>query len=367
MPRTRKHAWAFAAAGALCLAVAASGTGGTLASFSDVVVDDTNVAGAASVALGLPGGSTGPILDYRGLLPAESQSKSFTVAYQGTVPADLALELRPDGESAYCDATGADTWEAKPGGALWLSLGSGWVDYCGLLGSTVQVPVRSGVVPGTDLTFEVSLQLAPGTGYHYSDLSDADRLALTAHQPGTPGSGFSDFAVGTITIATGTIQPPIPAECGSPGGYHEVLSDIDGDGVVDGGNGKQILLGLDGDDVLDGGNGKDCLVGGDGDDLLDGKNGKDIMVGGNGVDTCDGGRALDSYSCELPVEPSSPEPAPTTPDGAAPGQTPPPPPVEDESPPPAGPDPSGPQRPAAQRPDAAQEPTAPDDSATSSP
>jgi hypothetical protein len=293
-----------------CVVACASGTGVTYAAFSDFQDLKNNHVAAAHVAVGIPGPSAGPELDFTGLLPGISQSKSFGISYLGSIPADIALEVRPEGTSAYCDKVGAETWVPKPGGSVQLSFGAVWLDYCGLLGAPAQVPVESGVTPGTNLTVQVSARLAPGTDYHYSALSHTDELTVVAHQTSAPGSGFTDFAVGTIEIGTGTIGPAVPAECGSAGKYNSLVLGTDGDDVIDAGNGKAVVLGLGGDDRILGANGKDCLVGGDGDDVLVGGNGKDVLVGGLGYDTCVGGRAPDVYSCE-----ASSEQAVTSPQG----------------------------------------------------
>ena len=329
----RVTAAALALLGAGCLALAASGTGTTYAAFSDFRGFHHNEAGAATVALGIPGPSTGPALTYVGLVPDHPKTDSFAVAYRGTIPADLALEIRPDGGSPYCDALDDGSWTAKPGGQVQVDLGSGWVDYCSLLGSGASVPVRTGVVPGTDLTVSVAVRLAPGTDDRYSQLTDTDRLTITARQASAASGGFTDFADGTISLGTGTILPTIPARCGSaadyPGG---IVYGTEGPDHIEGGNQGQIIFGLGGDDVLVGGNAKDCLVGGpgndqlwgnngkdsidggDGDDILIGGNGADELVGGDGDDVCYGGSGPDDIECETSPagDGPAPPPAPTT-------------------------------------------------------
>jgi hypothetical protein len=198
-----------------CLAVAASSVGTTYAAFSDFVEQNGHHVGAAKVELGVLGHDGTPRLIYPGLVPDEPKSDSFVVAYRGTIPADLALEVRPAGGSPYCDSLGDGSWVAKPGGQVQIDLGFGWVDYCSLLGPAVSVPVRSGVAPGTDLTVSVSVRLAPGTDYRYSQLTDTDRLTITARQASATTGGFTDFADGTIAIGTGTILPTIPERCGT--------------------------------------------------------------------------------------------------------------------------------------------------------
>ncbi len=308
--RTRPSRTTLAALAAGGLVVCASGTGVTYAAFSDADRIKHNTVRAAHVALGIPGPGAGPELKYTGLLPGVAQSRTVSIAYRGSIPADIALEVRPEGASAYCVPTGADTWGPKPGGSVQISFGGDWLDYCGLLSPNVDVPVRADVAPDTDLSVSVSVRLAPGTDYPYSLLTDTDRFTVTAAQASLAHAGFTDFAVGTIEIGTGLIGPAIPAECGPAGRYRQVVVGTESDDVINAGNGKQIILGLGGNDRIDGGNAKDCLVGGEGDDVLLGANGKDVMIGGAGFDTCDGARAPDYYSCELTAEQ-----APTTPTG----------------------------------------------------
>ncbi len=303
-PARRRAAAALASLVAISVAVAASGNGTTYAAFSDFDVIDDNVARAARVSLGLPGVGTSPELTFAGLLPEVPQTDSLEVSYIGTIPADVSLDVRPQGGSAFCDPVGDGTWVPKPGGWLLIDVGTGWVGYCSLPGSTVTAPVRSGVAPGTDLTVDVSLQLASWSDYRYSELTDTDELVVTARQSSTPGAGFSDVALGTIAIGTGVIAAQVPVQCGDVGTYKSIVSGTDGDDTIDASNGKTIVLGLGGNDTIDGGNGKDCLVGGDGDDTLTGGNGKDVLIGGEGVDTCTGGHAPDTYECETASEPT---------------------------------------------------------------
>ncbi len=292
----------FAAAGtavAVSAAIAASGGGSTYAAFSDFDSVENNKVGAARVALGLPGGNA-PELSYAGLLPGVPQTDTLPISYVGSIPGDLALEFRPQGGSAYCEQALDGSWSAIDGGSLQLSLGGGWFDYCSLLDPGASVPVGGDVQPGSDLDVPVSVQLAPGSDYRFSELADVDVLTVTARQTGA--GAFTDWAVGTISIGTGLIQPPIPAECGDLGQYQETILGTEGDDDIWAGNGKAIVLGLGGDDIIHGGNGKDCLVGGDGDDTLFGGNAPDIMIGGNGTDTCNGGRAPNTpWDCEGPL------------------------------------------------------------------
>jgi len=322
------------------LAVAASGTGTTYAAFSDFKGLHDNHVGAATVAVGIPGPSAGPKLEYVGLLPGVSKTDSFDVNYRGTIPGDIALEFRADGGTPYCTAATDGSWTAKPGGQVQIDLGSGWVDYCSLLGPGVSVPLRAAVAPGGGFNLPVSVRLAPGSDYHYSELTDSDRLTVTARQASATSGGFTDFAPGSISIGTGTIVPSVPARCGDiadyPGG---VVYGTQGSDRIEGGNQGQIILGLEGDDVLIGGNGKDCLVGGpgndqlwgnngkdsidggDGDDILIGGNGKDQLVGGAGADVCYGGNGSDDVECEAtpPGDGPAPPAAPTTVSTSAPG------------------------------------------------
>ena len=292
-------------------AIAVSGGGSTYAAFSDFDSVEDNQVGAARVALGLPGGNA-PELSYTGLLPGVPQTDTLPISYVGSIPGDLALEFRPQGGSAYCELAVDGTWSALDGGSVQLSLGGGWFDYCSLFDPGASVPVGSEVQPGSDLDVQVSVQLAPGSDHRFSELSDVDVLTVTARQTGV--GAFTDWAVGTISIGTGLIQPPIPAACGDLGQYSEIIVGTDEDDVLDAGNGKAIVLGLGGDDVLTGANGKDCLVGGDGDDTLHGGNAPDIMIGGTGFDTCTGGHAPDTYECEAPVESRSSAALSLTPD-----------------------------------------------------
>ena len=310
-----------------CLAVAASGTGTTYAAFSDFKGLHDNHVGAATVAVGIPGPSAGPKLAYAGLVPGVTKTDSFDLVYRGNIPGDVALEIRPDGGSPYCVEASDGSWTPKPGGQVQIDLGSGWTDYCSLLQQGVSVPVRNAVAPGTDLTVSVSVRLAPGTDYRYSQLADTDRLTITARQASATTDGFTDFADGTISVGAGAILPLIPARCGTaadyPGG---IVYGTEGPDHLVGGNQGQIIFGLGGDDILIGGNAKDCLVGGPGNDQLWGNNGKDaidggegddILIGGNGADDlyggdgndiCYGGSGPDDIDCE--TSPGGDGPAP---------------------------------------------------------
>ena len=331
--RARGRAWPVLAAVGACLAVAAAGTGSTYAAFSDYVEQGGHRLGAAKVEVGVPGAASAPRLDYAGLLPGQPKTDSFDLAYRGTISGDLALEIRPDGGSSFCADDGGGAWTPRPGGALLIDFGNGWLDYCSTLGSTIQVPVRSAVVPGTHVTVTAQVQLASWTDDRWSEISDADDLTIIAHQSGALVGGFTDYVDGSIHLGTGTIRPVIPERCGSlsdyPGG---VVYGTNGPDRIEGGNQGQVIFGLGGDDVLIGGNAKDCLVGGpgndqlwgnngkdsidggDGDDILIGGNGKDELVGGDGDDICYGGNGPDDVECESdPGGEGPPPPAPAAP------------------------------------------------------
>ncbi len=328
--RTRLKSAAALSLAAGCLAVAASGTGTTYAAFSDFVDQPGHHVGAGKVELGVPGSSAVPRLSYAGLLPGQPKVDSFDVAYRGTIPADIALEVRAEDGSAFCQPAGSGAWTPKPGGQLQIDFGGGWVDYCSILGSTVTVPVRDDVMPGTGLTVTARVQLAPWTDYRWSQISDVDHLTLTARQASAVSGGFTDYVRGTLSVGTGTILPVIPARCGTaadyPGG---IVYGTEGPDHIVGGNQGQIIFGLGGDDVLIGGNAKDCLVGGpgndqlwgnngkdsidggDGDDVLIGGNGADELIGGGGNDICYGGNGPDDIDCEA-APPGDGPPPPTT-------------------------------------------------------
>ena len=141
-----------------------------------------------------------PELSYAGLLPGASQTDTLPISYRGTIPGDLALELRPQGGSAYCGQGSGGSWSALDGGLLQLSLdGGNWLDYCSLLDAGASIPVAFDVPPGTDLDVEVGSS-SPGTDHRFSQLSDVDALTVTARQSGV--GAFTDWAEGTITIGT---------------------------------------------------------------------------------------------------------------------------------------------------------------------
>ena len=158
---------------------------------------------------------------------------------------------------------------------------------------------------GSDLDVQVAVQLAPGTDFRFSEISDVDQLTVTARQTGV--GAFTDWAVGTISIGTGPDRTADPGRLRRPRPVPGDQSPAPtGDDDIRAGNGKAIVLGLGGDDTIHGGNGKDCLVGGDGDDTLFGGNAPDIMIGGTGFDTCHGGRAPNTpWDCEAPLEATS--------------------------------------------------------------
>ncbi|HET8614195.1 MAG TPA: SipW-dependent-type signal peptide-containing protein [Actinomycetales bacterium] len=283
---------------AVLLSVLAAGalltTGSTYAAFSDSATVTGNHVGAATVVVGGEGGSA-PDLAYSGLQPGSPRTSTMNLRYAGSIAADLWLELEPGtAAAAFCEPNGHG-WQAKPGGALQVSVGGGaFVDYCSALGGQ-RLTIREAVAPSTTLEVDVALRLRSGTDGRYSGLTGVDGLVVRALQTG--GAGFSDYARGTITVGAGDIAPTIPQECLDAGlarfDKDHTIYLTDGDDVLDVGKrplrGSGFLVfGLGGDDVIVGSNQADCLVGGAGDDHLIGGNQDDVLLGGDGDDVLGG-------------------------------------------------------------------------------
>jgi hypothetical protein len=79
----------------------------------------------------------------------------------------------------------------------------------------------------------------------------------------------------------------------------ENLTGSQGDDVLRGDGGPNVLSGLGGTDLLYGGDGDDQVLGGDGDDYLVGEGGTNTVDGGEGADVCPEGTGVSCYV--LPV------------------------------------------------------------------
>ncbi len=71
------------------------------------------------------------------------------------------------------------------------------------------------------------------------------------------------------------------------------IASLDGDDVINAGDGNDRVFGGGGNDTIDGGQGQDRLFGGDGDDTLNGGDGDDRVFGEDGDDTLVGGPGND--------------------------------------------------------------------------
>ncbi|WP_372453625.1 calcium-binding protein, partial [Pseudonocardia abyssalis] len=316
------------------MAVTAALSGGTLASFSSTVTSSPSTIGAARVTLG-GGDDAGPELGYTDLRPGASQTVELTVAYEGTVAAEIGLSLTPAAGSPFCEQRDG-RWVAKPGTAVTLKIGSNPAEsYCSLYDGRV-VPLGTAQPSAEPVRIPVTLTLAEGAAPGSAGLDHTD--VATIHAEG----GFTDRADGHLRVATaadlpsdtapapvsvalalpGEAPPPdladpagsargeggaaavaLPAECTAAGmtaaDFVEVIA-LDPakpvwDAVVSRGRGAGpfVVLGTPGDDTIIGSAVDDCIVGGAGDDSLTGGDGDDVLIGGAGDDVLHGNAGAD--------------------------------------------------------------------------
>jgi hypothetical protein len=315
--------------------VAATGT--TFASYSSTMTSSPSVIGSAAVELGH--GGAGPELGFSGLGPGHPQTVNLSVQYVGSIPADLTLSVAPGPGPVLCEKVGAG-WQARPGAAVTLAVGSADpVAYCSLY-SGAPLTLARAAAPGSTTVVPVTLALsadaspaALGLAQHdlavihadggFTDRADG-RLDLTTAEPpaGSPDSGIAApiLAAGpgapATTVGADTVDPAaaartaapgtpvaIPAECAAAGMSAADFAEIV---TVDparhawsvpqergAGSGPFLILGTAGDDTIVGSSGADCIVGGGGDDTISGGDGNDVIVGGSGADTLSGGAGDD--------------------------------------------------------------------------
>lgn len=319
--------------------VGTSATTGAL--FSDTVSGGDSRVGTATVELGDGDGTVE--LGYTDLRPGRRQIVDLTISYQGTVPADVTLEIAPSGESALC-AQRKGRWQSRPGGAVTVKIGSApAASYCELLNGRPLV-LASAMSPGSERHIDVAVMLSKDAKDNMRGLAENDVATVRAR------GGFTDHAVGTISITTAgrdkdrdrdrraddirvkddadrkldvtstvapgdspdnptpgeSSMPPtvtLPAECEQAGMRLGTFEDVI---VLDPGQhtwnaleqrgkgaGPFLILGSDGDDDIVGSDSADCIVGGDGPGRLAGGAGDDVLIGGIDADQLDGGPGND--------------------------------------------------------------------------
>ncbi|MGH3974867.1 MAG: hypothetical protein ACRDS9_16295 [Pseudonocardiaceae bacterium] len=325
---------------ALTVGVVVAGTSATTrALFSDTVSGADSRVGTATVELGDGAGTIE--LGYTELRPGRAQVVDLTISYQGTVPADVTLEIAPSGESALC-VQRKGRWKSRPGGAVTVKIGSANpVSYCDLLNGR-SLLLASAVPPGSERHIDVAVMLSKDANSNMRGLAERDVATVRAR------GGFTDHAVGTISITTvghekdkdgdrrdkltgddmarkadttssavpeslpdhptsGALSalPPVtlPAECEQAGMRFDSFEDVI---VLDQGRhpwnaleqrgkgaGPFLIVGTDGDDEIVGSAGADCIVGGGGRDRLAGDAGDDVLIGDAEADLLDGGLGND--------------------------------------------------------------------------
>lgn len=321
-------------------AVVAGTSATTRALFSDTVSGADSRVGTATVELGDGGGMVE--LGYTELRPGRRQVVDLTISYQGTVPADVTLEIAPSGSSALC-VQRKGRWQSRWGGAVTVAIGSAApVSYCELLNGRA-LPLASAMPPGSERHIDVAVMLSKDADDDLRGLAQRDVATVRAR------GGFTDHAIGTISITiagrdkdrdgdrheedkrtgddaarkpdtkgaaapesspgsltSGAPSPPLvtlPAECEQAGmrldGFEDVI-------VLDRGRhtwnaleqrgkgaGPFLVMGSEGDDEIVGSERADCIVGGGGQDRAAGGAGDDVLIGGAGIDLLDGGSGND--------------------------------------------------------------------------
>ncbi|MHA6792588.1 hypothetical protein ACVGVM_03570 [Pseudonocardia bannensis] len=305
-------------------------SGGTLASFSDTVTSSPTTIGAATVVLGR--GGDGPDLRYKDLSPGRPQTVELTVGYEGSIPADLSLSLRPGKDSDLCER-GKRGWKPRDGAAATLTVGSAEaVNYCSLYDGR-KIELTEQAPPGSTIRARITLALSADAGT--SAFGRSERAVVTVHADG----GFTDRAEGGIrvdtelgrdsdgprdrsvgqaltaaapegtpgAVVTDPVDPGAAARSASGYAAIELPSECAAAGMAAGdftevvpldpthpqwnagderglGAGPFLILGTAGDDTIVGSEFGDCIVGGAGNDTVTGGPGNDVVIGGPGVD-----------------------------------------------------------------------------------
>lgn len=96
-----------------------------------------------------------------------------------------------------------------------------------------------------------------------------------------------DVTTGNLLDPDDTLEDPIEPDATSPG-EGDVVSDTDGNLIIEEQDGVDILTGQDGNDQINGFAGDDQINGGAGNDILHGDVGADVMTGGEGQDILHG-------------------------------------------------------------------------------
>ncbi|MEL7212158.1 MAG: Hint domain-containing protein [Pseudomonadota bacterium] len=78
-----------------------------------------------------------------------------------------------------------------------------------------------------------------------------------------------------------------------PASAVQPIASLDGNDVINAGNGDDQVFGGGGDDTINGGQGQDQISGGSGDDIINGGDGNDRLFGDEGDDTINGGQGQD--------------------------------------------------------------------------
>lgn len=137
---------------------------------------------------------------------------------------------------------------------------------------------------GSGNTFDGLGEDVNGDTISYSTAGDSVNVDLGSGTGTVSGTGTPDTLVNIENII-GTIYDDILT--GSSG--NNTITALDGDDVIDTGEGNNVVFGDGGADTITGGSGNDSINGGTGDDIIDAGNGSNIISGGSGNDTITGG------------------------------------------------------------------------------
>ncbi len=118
-------------------------------------------------------------------------------------------------------------------------------------------------------------------------------------EQGSDRMEFSEDAVGTITLADGSVTSFQNIERidwsgnGPHGGNETVIVADEVGGTINGDGDEERIIGSEGDDVINAGDDEDAVFAGGGDDIVFGGKDEDLLMGGDGNDQLDGGKHND--------------------------------------------------------------------------